>query len=155
MCVFVCSHVYGHVCGYVWRPSDDDGCLPQLLSTLVSEIGSLPEPGDHWHHQISWPVSSTSTCICLPSPRDYRYMLPCMVFILLCVLESTSGLCACEQALCHPSSSLVIIPGVKFILSKVFTVPVAWSSPGLTSSPLCWGHSEERHRHKAGSCLTL
>lgn len=37
MCVFVCSRVYGHVCGYVWRPSDDDGCLPQLLSTLYSE----------------------------------------------------------------------------------------------------------------------
>lgn len=37
MCVFVCSHVYGHVCGYVWRPSDDDGYLPQLLSTLYSE----------------------------------------------------------------------------------------------------------------------
>lgn len=36
MCVFVCSHVYGHVCGYVWKPSDD-GCLPQLLSTLYTE----------------------------------------------------------------------------------------------------------------------
>lgn len=40
--------------------------LPQLISTLIFEGGSLIEPGTHWFSKTSWPVCSrellVSTC---------------------------------------------------------------------------------------------
>ena len=39
MCMHVCRHVYLHAC--MQRPGVDPGCLPQSLSTLHTEAGSL------------------------------------------------------------------------------------------------------------------
>ena len=42
LCVqtFVCTHL----CVYIWKPEDNIGYLPQLLSALVLKTESLSEP---------------------------------------------------------------------------------------------------------------
>ena len=43
--VHVCTGVHKYMCMHVWRPEVSPECLPQLLSVLFLETGSLTNPG--------------------------------------------------------------------------------------------------------------
>lgn len=68
MCMHVkgCARMHGCSCTCIWRPKFDTERLPQQLSTLVFELGSL-----HWLIELDWLASKPqgSSSVYLPMTK--------------------------------------------------------------------------------------
>lgn len=84
-CVW-CKSICAHVCLYMraWRPERGILCLPQLLSILFFEIGSLGESGAHWFSYTDWFTCSRDAPVSAPQCWDCRHLPSCLSFLYEC-----------------------------------------------------------------------